>query len=45
MTELVDSSALLPKILEGSVVSERGGGGGRVTKFICGYIGCDRQAQ
>jgi AraC-like DNA-binding protein len=42
---LIDSSALLPKILEGGVVSERGGGGGRLTKFICGYIGCDRQAQ
>ncbi|MEO8182387.1 MAG: AraC family transcriptional regulator [Deltaproteobacteria bacterium] len=45
VTELTDSSALLPRILEGGVVSERGGGGGRVTKFICGYIGCDRQAQ
>jgi AraC-like DNA-binding protein len=45
VTELVDSSALLPKILEGALVSERGGGGGRVTKFICGYIACDRQAQ
>jgi AraC-like DNA-binding protein len=43
--ELTDSSALLPKILEGAIVSERGGGGGRVTKFICGYIGCERQAQ
>jgi AraC-like DNA-binding protein len=42
--ELVDSSALLPMILEGKIVSERGGGGGPVTKFICGYIGCDRQA-
>jgi AraC-like DNA-binding protein len=45
VTELSDSSALLPKILEGAVVSERGGGGGRITKFICGYIGCERQAQ
>ena len=43
--ELIDSSALLPRILEGGVVSERGGGGGRLTRFICGYIGCDRQAQ
>jgi AraC-like DNA-binding protein len=43
--KLTDSSALLPKILEGAVVSERGGGGGRLTKFICGYIGCERQAQ
>src|SRR5687767_13656977 len=45
VTRLVDSSALLPKILERSIVSERGGGGGRLTKFICGYIGCDRQAK
>jgi AraC-like DNA-binding protein len=45
VTELTDSSALLPKILEGAVVSERGGGGGRLTKFICGYITCERQAQ
>lgn len=45
VTQLVDSSALLPKILEGTLVSERGGGGGPTTKFICGYIGCDRQAQ
>jgi AraC-like DNA-binding protein len=45
VNKLTDSSALLPKILEGAVISERGGGGGRLTKFICGYIGCDRQAQ
>ncbi|MGE0551504.1 MAG: AraC family transcriptional regulator [Kofleriaceae bacterium] len=45
MTKLVDSSVLLPKILEGGVVSERGGGGGVVTKFVCGYIACERQAQ
>jgi AraC-like DNA-binding protein len=45
VTELTDSSALLPKILEGGIVAERGGGGGRVTKFICGYIACERHAQ
>lgn len=45
VSEFVDSSALLPKILEGGIVSERGGGGGRLTKFICGYIGCERQAE
>jgi AraC-like DNA-binding protein len=45
VTDLTDSSALLPKILEGAIASERGGGGGRITKFICGYIGCERQAK
>lgn len=42
--ELVDTSDLLPAILEGSLLSEHGGGDGPVTRFICGYIGCDRQA-
>lgn len=45
VTELTDSSALLPKILERGIASERGGGGGRITKFVCGYIGCERQAK
>jgi len=45
VTALTDGSSLLPKILGGAIASERGGGGGRMTKFICGYIGCDRQAQ
>jgi AraC-like DNA-binding protein len=42
---LVDTSALLPAILEGSLLTERGGGGGPVTRFVCGYVGCDRQAE
>jgi AraC-like DNA-binding protein len=43
--ELVDTSGLLPKILKGSLLSETGGGDGPVTRFICGYVGCDRQAE
>jgi AraC-like DNA-binding protein len=43
--ELTDSSSLLPKILGGAIASERGGGSGPVTKFICGYIGCERHAE
>lgn len=43
--QLTDSSSLLPEILKGGIVSERGGGGGPVTKFICGYIGCERHAE
>jgi AraC-like DNA-binding protein len=43
--EVVDTSGLLPKILEGALLSETGGGGGPVTRFICGYVGCDREAE
>jgi AraC-like DNA-binding protein len=43
--ELTDSSSLLPRILGGAIASERGGGSGPVTKFICGYIGCERYAE
>jgi AraC-like DNA-binding protein len=41
----VDSSVLLPEILKRNVVSERGGGGGPVTRFICGYVGFDHHAE
>lgn len=42
--ELTDASALLPRIMNGAIASERGGGNGAITRFICGYIGCERQA-
>jgi AraC-like DNA-binding protein len=42
---LTDASLLLPKILGGAIASERGGGSGPTTKFICGYIGCERHAE
>jgi AraC-like DNA-binding protein len=45
VSQLTDASLLLPKILSGAIVSERGGGSGPTTKFICGYIGCDRHAE
>jgi AraC-like DNA-binding protein len=45
VSKLTDSSSLLPQILSGAIVSERGGGSGPVTKFICGYIGCERHAR
>lgn len=45
VSELTDASVLLPKILTGEIVRERGGGAGPITKFICGYIGCERRAE
>jgi AraC-like DNA-binding protein len=45
VSELADASVLLPRILGGAIASERGGGDGPITKFICGYIGCERHAQ
>jgi AraC-like DNA-binding protein len=44
VTEPIDSSTLLPEILKGSVLAERGGGRGPVTRFICGYVGWERHA-
>jgi AraC-like DNA-binding protein len=43
--QLVDTAGLLPAILDGALLTERGGGGGPMTRFICGYVGCDRQAE
>jgi AraC-like DNA-binding protein len=43
--ELVDAATLLPKILAGSLELERGGGGGALTRFVCGYFGCERYAE
>ena len=45
VSQLTDASGLLPKLLGGAIASERGGGSGPITKFICGYIGCDRHAE
>lgn len=45
VSKLTDASALLPRILNGAIASERGGGSGPTTKFICGYIGCERHAK
>lgn len=43
--ELSDASSILPKVLTGSLSLERGGGGGTVTTFVCGYFGCERYAE
>ena len=44
VAQLVDTTSLLPKILSGSLALERGGGGGRPTRLVCGYFGCERYA-
>lgn len=42
---LVDSTKLLHDMLGGSIVHEKAGGGGAVTKLICSYFGCERHAE
>jgi len=42
---LVDGTGLLSKILAGELTVERGGGGGAVTRIICGSFGCERYAK
>ena len=43
-TELVDSGKSLGKFLAGDLRTMRMGGGGERTGFICGYFGCERDA-
>ena len=42
--ELIDSAASLREYLAGSLSVARVGQGGAVTRFICGYFGCERHA-
>jgi AraC-like DNA-binding protein len=39
-----DSRRALPRILHGRLVKLRFGGGGPVTRLVCGFFGCDRHA-
>jgi AraC-like DNA-binding protein len=41
MHTLVDATPLIPKILAGELRTERAGGGGAITRLICGYFGCE----
>ena len=43
-SELIDSGASLGQILQGGLRTIRIGGGGEVTRFVCGYFGCERHA-
>jgi len=43
-TMLIDSRASICSNLTGSLSTYRIGGGGEVTRFVCGYFGCERHA-
>jgi hypothetical protein len=42
---LVDSAASLGRFLAGDLRAMRLGGGGATTRFVCGYFGCEREAE
>lgn len=43
--KLFPSARLLPKLSRGELAHEKWGGGGQVTRIICGYLGCERHAK
>jgi AraC-like DNA-binding protein len=43
--KLFPSTRLLPRLSRGELASEKWGGGGPVTRMICGYFGCERHAE
>ena len=43
-TEIFDSAASLGEILHGGLQTARLGGGGEITRIVCGYFGCERHA-
>ena len=43
-SKLIDSGASLGPIRQGGLRTMRIGGGGEVTRFVCGYFGCERHA-
>ena len=42
---LFPGTRLLPKLTKGDLAAEKWGGGGAVTRIICGYLGCERHAE
>jgi AraC-like DNA-binding protein len=43
-SKFVDSGASLGEFLVGDLTTMRLGGGGDLTRFVCGYFGCERHA-
>lgn len=43
--DLFPSTRLVPKLSRGELAAEKWGGGGPVTRIVCGYFGCDRHAE
>ena len=44
-SKLFPGARMLPKLAKGELVAEKWGGDGPVTRIICGYLGCERQAE
>jgi AraC-like DNA-binding protein len=43
-SEMIDTSASMRDFLTGTLTTLRVGGDGELTRFICGYFGCERHA-
>jgi AraC-like DNA-binding protein len=43
-SEFIDSGAQLGRVLSGERTTMSLGGGGEMTRFVCGYFGCERHA-
>ena len=44
-SKFVDTAGALSKFLAGDFSATRFGGGGGITRFVCGYFACDRNAE
>lgn len=44
-SRLFPGARLLPTLAQGGLAAEKWGGGGAVTRIVCGYLGCERHAE
>lgn len=44
-SKLFPGTRLVPKLAKGELAAEKWGGKGPATRIICGYLGCERQAE